>query len=30
VRKFGVALDYSFMPHKVFNDIQRLSVKFSL
>ncbi len=30
VRKFGVAVDYSFMPHKVFNDIQRFSVKFSL
>jgi hypothetical protein len=30
VHKFGIGLDYSFMPHKVFNDIQRLSVKFSL
>jgi hypothetical protein len=30
VRKFGVAVDYSYMPHKVFSDIQRLSVKFSL
>ena len=30
VRKFGVAVDYSYMPHKVFNDIQRFSVKFSL
>lgn len=29
VRKFGIGLDYSFMPHKVFNDIQRLSVKFA-
>lgn len=30
VQKFGVALDYSFMPHKIFNDIQRLSVRFAL
>jgi hypothetical protein len=30
VRKFGVAVDYSYMPHKVFSDIQRFSVKFSL
>jgi len=30
VRKFGIGLDYSFMPHKVFNDIQRLSVRFAL
>jgi hypothetical protein len=30
VRKFGVAVDYSYMPHKIFNDIQRFSVKFSL
>ena len=30
VRKFGVAVDYSFVPHKVFSNIQRFSVKFSL
>jgi hypothetical protein len=30
VRKFGLAIDYSYMPHKVFNDIQRFSVKFAL
>jgi hypothetical protein len=30
VRKFGIAIDYSYMPHKVFNDIQRFSVKFAL
>ncbi len=30
VRKFGIGFDYSYMPHKVFNDIQRLSVKFSM
>ena len=30
VRKFGVAVDYSFMPHKIFNDIQRISIGFSL
>jgi hypothetical protein len=30
VRKFGVAVDYSYMPHKIFNDIQRFSVTFSL
>ncbi len=29
VRKFGVAVDYSFMPHKIFNDIQRISIGFS-
>ena len=30
VQKFGVAIDYSFMPHKVFDSIQRLSVKFAM
>jgi hypothetical protein len=30
VQKFGVAVDYSYMPHKVFNNIQRFSVKFSM
>jgi len=29
VQKFGIAVDYSFMPHKIFNDIQRFSVRFS-
>jgi hypothetical protein len=28
VQKFGVAVDYSFMPHKIFNDIQRFSIRF--
>jgi hypothetical protein len=30
VRQFGFAVDYSYMPQKVFNDIQRLSVRFSM
>ena len=30
VQKFGVGLDYSYMPHKIFNNIQRLSVRFAL
>jgi hypothetical protein len=30
VRKFGIAIDYSYMPHKIFSDIQRFSVGFSL
>jgi len=30
VRKFGIAVDYSYMPHRIFSDIQRFSVKFSL
>ncbi len=29
VQKAGVAIDYSFMPHKIFNNIHRLSVKFA-
>ena len=29
VQKFGIAVDYSFMPHKIFSDIQRFSVRFS-
>jgi hypothetical protein len=29
VQKFGIAVDYSFMPHKIFSDIQRVSVRFS-
>ena len=30
VRKFGLAIDYSYMPQVVFNDIHRISVRFSL
>jgi hypothetical protein len=30
LQKFGLALDYSYMPHKIFKDIERLSVRFSL
>ncbi len=30
VQKAGIAVDYSFMPHKIFNNIQRFSVKFAL
>ena len=30
VNKFGVAVDYSYMPHKIFNDIQRITVRFSI
>jgi hypothetical protein len=30
VQKFGVAVDYSYMPHKVFNNIQRFSVRFAM
>ena len=30
LQKAGIAVDYSFMPHKIFNNIQRLSVKFAL
>ena len=29
LQKAGIAVDYSFMPHKIFNNIQRLSVKFA-
>jgi hypothetical protein len=29
VQKFGIGVDYSFMPHKIFSDIQRFSVRFS-
>ncbi|HTP12509.1 MAG TPA: PorV/PorQ family protein [Bacteroidota bacterium] len=28
VQKFGVGVDYSYMPHKIFSNIQRLSVRF--
>ena len=30
VQKAGIAVDYSYMPHKIFSNIQRLSVKFAL
>ena len=30
VRKFGLAVDYSYVPMKVFNDIHRISVRFAL
>ena len=30
VQKAGVAVDYSYMPHKIFNNIHRLSVKFAM
>jgi hypothetical protein len=30
LQKAGIAIDYSYMPHKVFNNIQRISVKFAL
>ncbi len=30
VQKFGVGVDYSYMPHKIFNNIQRFSVKFDM
>ncbi|MCL5027905.1 MAG: PorV/PorQ family protein, partial [Bacteroidetes bacterium] len=30
VSKFGFAFDYSYTPHKIFNNIQRFSLSFSL
>jgi hypothetical protein len=30
VKHLGIAVDYSFMPHKIFNNIHRLSVKFAM
>jgi hypothetical protein len=30
VRKFGLAIDYSYVPQKVFNNIHRISVRFTL
>ncbi len=30
VHKFGFAFDYSFTPHKILNNVHRLSVRFSL
>jgi hypothetical protein len=29
-QKFGIAVDYSYVPQKVFNDIHRFSVRFSM
>ncbi len=29
LQKAGIAVDYSYMPHKIFNDIHRFSVKFA-
>ena len=30
VQKMGIAVDYSFMPHRIFNNIHRISVKFAM
>jgi hypothetical protein len=30
IQKMGIAVDYSFMPHRVFNNIHRISVKFTM
>lgn len=30
LQQAGIAVDYSFMPHKVFNNIHRVSVKFAM
>ena len=30
INKFGFAFDYSYTPHKIFNNIQRFSISFSL
>jgi hypothetical protein len=30
VQKAGISVDYSFMPHRIFDNIQRISVKFAL
>jgi hypothetical protein len=30
VQKAGIGVDYSIMPHKIFNNIHRLSVKFAM
>ena len=30
VRKFGLAVDYSYTPHEIFNNIQRFSISFAL
>ena len=30
VQKAGIGVDYSFMPHKIFNNISRISVKFAM
>jgi hypothetical protein len=30
VNRFGFAFDYSYTPHKIFNNIQRFSLRFSI
>ena len=30
VQKAGISIDYSYMPHKIFNNVQRISVKFAM
>ena len=30
VQKAGIAVDYSIMPHNIFNNVQRISVKFAM
>jgi len=30
LQQAGIAVDYSYMPHKIFNNIQRFSVKFAM
>jgi hypothetical protein len=30
VQKLGISVDYSYMPHKIFNNVQRISVKFAM
>ena len=30
LQKIGLGVDYSYMPHKIFKDIHRLSVKFAM
>ncbi len=30
LQQAGIAVDYSYMPHRIFNNIQRISVKFAM
>ncbi len=30
VHKFGISIDYSYTPHRIFNDIHRISVRFAI
>lgn len=30
LQKAGIAVDYSFVPHKIFNNVHRISVKFAM